>query len=82
MFDEDTTTIAYVQYRQYRQRTQKNLYPVNVAEVLSESEEYRFLKQMAFNIHMSWYKDYINDFEGAEREFRKNTISAHLWKTL
>ena len=71
VFDEDTTTIAYVQYRQYRQRTQKNLYPVNVAEVLSESEEYRFLKQMAFNIHMSWYKDYINDFEGAEREFRK-----------
>lgn len=68
--------VAYVVYGNKRikrdnDKRDNSILPVNVEETLSDSKEYKFLRQMAFNIHLSWYPDYINDLDGAEREFRK-----------
>lgn len=64
--------IAFVQYQTCDVSAfPPRLKPVFVNETLQDIPEYRFLLQMAFNIHLTWDKDYINDLEGAESEFRK-----------
>ena len=70
LVDGVKTVVAYVEYGAKR-NDNEGILPVNVEETLNNSEEYKFLRQMAFNIHLSWYPDYINDLDGAEREFRK-----------
>lgn len=43
---------------------------LSVFDSLEKHTEYRFLRQMAFNAHLIWHPDFINDMQSARAQFR------------